>query len=49
MTTFWKVRILTAFWGFGVTYLFTGHLWQSTVLMAVVILGNTVIMRWLIK
>lgn len=49
MTTFWKVRIATALYGFAVTYAFTGRLWGSVTMMIVLILGNTILMKWLIK
>lgn len=49
MSTFWRVRLATAAYGFAVTFLFTGSLFTSLGLMVVLILGNTLIMRALIR
>lgn len=43
---FWKMRISTLLWGFGVSLVFTGSLIQSVAMWSVVVAGNTVLMWW---
>ena len=49
MNTFWKVRIATLIWGFTVSYMFTGDLGFASTMFAVMVIGNTIIMKVLIK
>ena len=49
MSTFWKVRIATLVWGFSVSYVFTGSLGFASAMFGVMVLGNTIIMKLLIK
>lgn len=49
MNTFWKVRTATLVWGFLVSYAFTGNLGFASVMFGVMVIGNTVIMKLLIK
>lgn len=41
MSQFWKVRIATLIWGFGVTYSFTGSLSFTGKIYLIILLGNT--------
>ena len=43
---FWKMRLGTLVWGFGVSLLFTGSLMTSAAMWTVVVIGNTAIMWW---
>ena len=49
MSPFLKVRIATLAWGFIISFLFTGHLITSIVMFSVMAIGNTIIMKRLIK
>lgn len=43
------MRILTMFWGFGVSFLFTGELVTSVKIFLVMAAGNTAIMWYFSK
>jgi len=49
MSTFWKVRLATMIWGFAISWLFTGQIGLASSMFLVMIIGNTVIMKVLIK
>lgn len=49
MSAFWKVRLATLAWGFAVSLVFTGSLVASVGMWTVVVIGNTLIMRALIR
>ncbi|MBI2038237.1 MAG: hypothetical protein HYT15_04955 [Candidatus Magasanikbacteria bacterium] len=49
MSSFLKTRAATLFWGFAVTYFFTGHIVTSLKIFAVMAIGNTLIMWKLVK
>lgn len=49
MSTFWKVRVATLLWGFSVSYVFTEDLGFASAMFAVMVIGNTIIMKVLIK
>lgn len=44
VSRFWRLRLSTLAWGFGVSYLFTGSLVTSVAMWAVVVAGNTFLM-----
>ena len=49
MSSFLKVRIATFIWGFFVTYLFTRRLDLTSVMFLTMVIGNTIIMKLMIK
>ena len=49
MGRFWRVRLLTLAWGFGVTFGFTGSLIGSAVMFSLIVAGNTLIMWVVLK
>ena len=49
MSTFWKVRISTLLWGFCVLYYFTGQIDLTGKIFLVQVIGNTVLMKLLIR
>lgn len=49
MNTFWKVRIAILLWGFSVSWFLTGDLGFARTMFLVMVIGNTIIMKVLIK
>ena len=49
MSSFWKARLATFAWGFGVSWWFTGEIILASKMFLVMALGNTVLMWFFIK
>jgi len=49
MSSFLKVRIATFVWGFAITYLFTRRLDLTSAMFLTMVIGNTIIMKLIIK